>query len=162
MEEQHPTCVDCRKRFPTKRDFDKHHHPTCHICDKVVLTEKALDKHLKIHPKCQRCGAIFLNETQLKIHAIHSHERLEPERRRERSRSPHDRNDNEMFDNLDSDSTMDLLSIDQESDASTLIANKDVVPLEDGELSVDSDASMLSDDKDIVPCLLYTSDAADE
>ena len=119
MEEQHPTCLYCRKRFPTKREFEKHHHPTCHICNKVVLTEKALNEHLKIHPKCHHCGEIFLNETQLKIHMLNGH-KVE--------QHPTDGD-------LDSDSTM--------------TATKEVIPLDDDSIGIDRHSDGLSDKDDI-------------
>ena len=164
MEEQHPTCLYCRKRFPTKREFEKHHHPTCHICDKVVLTEKALNEHLKIHPKCQRCGEIFLNEAQLKIHMMNSHKagkRLHEDVDSDSTISatkeivPLD----DVTIDMDSDVLSDykddvsILSIDSAGSISTLSINKDIMPLDDIDMqSIGGDsASTVSASKEVIP-----------
>ena len=75
MAEQHPACINCRKRFPTRKEFLEHHHPTCGICGMVFFTDQDLNDHLMIHPKCQRCGAIFVKASELKVHIMRKHGR---------------------------------------------------------------------------------------
>ena len=35
MAETHPTCVECRKRFHTREEYEQHEHPHCRICRRI-------------------------------------------------------------------------------------------------------------------------------
>ena len=165
VEEQHPMCVHCRRRFANRREFEDHHHPTCPMCDKVFIFQKDLDDHLMGHPRCPQCGETFMSESKLRIHAMRDHQR------RDRSRSPEPQQDLEedsqfkrcpicskkidrryldrhirqhrrseqLGDESDgalSDAESDYGSARSElSDASTMSVEKDLVPLSESELS---------------------------
>ena len=88
--EEHPTCLECRKQFPDRKEYDKHTHPECHVCKKTFPTDGRLNKHLMSHPKCDQCDKLFLNEAKLGLHKMtkHGQRRAPAARARSRSRSP--------------------------------------------------------------------------
>jgi len=77
--EQHPSCIDCRKQFKTRKEYEKHQHPLCTVCKRTFTTEKQLGDHLKTHPKCQQCGEVFVNQAQLNMHWDRHHRRPSPD-----------------------------------------------------------------------------------
>ena len=145
IEEQHPICIHCRKRFNSKKEFEKHSHPTCQVCGKVELTDKALAKHFKIHPKCQECGENFINQAQLKIHEMHSHP-PKPDHSHTPSESPTE----EVPTESPTEESEDTTVTDEDSNASTISAEKGLVPVNEEEASM-SDASTLSAGKEVIP-----------
>ena len=176
VEEQHPSCVHCRRRFSNRKEFENHHHPTCPMCNKVFIFQKDLNDHLLGHPKCPQCGETFMSKSKLEIHAMRDHQR------RDRSRSPkpqidseddseikrcpiclkkidrrylerhirqhrHDDSESDLGDDQ-SDGSFSPVEPDASSDASTASVEKHLIPLPDESLS---DASTTSARKDLVP-----------
>ena len=154
MAETHPTCVECRKRFHTREEYEQHEHPHCRICRRIFTSDLALEAHLMTHPKCQQCGETFLDENRRRIHWTSRHRRPSPDSvdsddskvswdQPKRPRHDHDSDESEAtisvgkeivhYDseasNEDVDDSDDVPSdASDASDASTLSANDEVVP----------------------------------
>jgi len=148
--EQHPTCVECREQFPSRDAFNKHSHPECQVCFKSMLNEQALNDHMQTHPKCGYCEMAFENKAQRQIHIDTTHGSRGHESLSSRSEtslnleldsvtgdsSPESADEEESI-GQDGEQSMgqdDEESIGQDdeelSDASTVIAGREVVPWE--------------------------------
>ena len=162
MADFHPTCLDCRKQFASREEYDQHEHPRsqCKVCKRKFMSDEVLNDHLKTHPKCYRCDEIFLNDARLRMHVLQDHERRDHRDRRDRSRSPQPIPSSQQVRCPECSRKVERRFLDihmeeehgNDSEASTVSGGNEVVPY------TDSEASTVSIGNEVVP---YDSDISD-
>ena len=155
MADFHPTCLDCRKQFPSREEYDQHEHPRsqCKVCKRTFMSDEVRNDHLKTHPKCYRCEEIFLNDARLRMHVLQDHERRDRRDRRDRSRSPQPVPSSQQVRCPECSKKVERKFLDMhmeeehgnDSEASTVSAGNEVVPY------TDSEASAVSAGDEVVP-----------